>query len=76
MVPVEEVPLSADSKRILNLALEEAGSLCQKQISLGHFLLGILRVETSAGARILRSHGATILGLREKVIRDLRWVDV
>ena len=70
-----EMPLSADSKRILNLAVEEAESLGQKQVSLGHLLLGILRVETSAAARILQSHGVTILGLRQNARRDLRWAD-
>jgi ATP-dependent Clp protease ATP-binding subunit ClpC len=70
-----DVPLSADSKQILTLALEEAGSLGHKQVSLGHFLLGILRVEKSTAARILQAHGATILALREKAIRDMRWAD-
>jgi ATP-dependent Clp protease ATP-binding subunit ClpC len=70
-----EVPLSADSKRILTLAVEEAGGLGHKQVSLGHFLLGILRVEKSTAARILQAHGVTILALREKAIRDMRWAD-
>jgi ATP-dependent Clp protease ATP-binding subunit ClpC len=70
-----EVPLSADSKRILTLAVEEAGDLGHKQVSLGHFLLGILGVEESTAARILLAHGATTLALREKAIRDMRWAD-
>ena len=70
-----EVPLSTDSKRILTLAMEEAGTLGQKQVSIAHFLLAILRVETSTAAEILQACGATILGLREKTIRDVRWAD-
>jgi hypothetical protein len=70
-----DVPLSADSKRILILAADEADALGHKQVSLGHCLLGILRVEKSTAARILQSHGVTILGLRENASRDLRWAD-
>lgn len=70
-----EVPLSADSKRILTLAVDEAESLRQKQVSIGHFLLAILRVETSTAAKILRARGATILELRQNTSRDIRWAD-
>ena len=68
-----EVPFSADSKRILILAADEAGDLGHWQIALGHFLLGILRVEKCIAARILQAHGATILAMRKETIRDMRW---
>ncbi len=68
-----EVPVSADSKRILTLAAEEADKLGQWQISLGHFLLAVLRAEKCIAARILQSHGATLLAMREESIRDMRW---
>jgi len=70
-----EVPLSADSKRILILAAEEAGTLDHNKICLAHFLLGMLRVEKSTAAEILFSGGATAFGLREKAIQNMRWAD-
>jgi ATP-dependent Clp protease ATP-binding subunit ClpC len=68
-----EVPLSADSKRILILAAAEADDLGQRQIGLAHFLLGILQVEKCLAARILQAHGATLAAMREETIRDMRW---
>ena len=70
-----EVPLSADSKQVLIFAQEEADSLGHKQMCVAHLLLGMLRVERSTAARILFLGGATISGLREKAIRDMRWAD-
>jgi len=68
-----EVPVSADSKKILMLAAEEADKLGQRPISLGHLLLGMLRVEKCIAAQVLQSHGATLLAMREESIRDMRW---
>jgi ATP-dependent Clp protease ATP-binding subunit ClpC len=68
-----EVPLSLDSRRILILAAEEADNLGHRQIALGHFLMGILRVEECIAARILQSHGLTFLATQEETIRDMRW---
>lgn len=68
-----EVPVSAESKRILTLAAEEADKLGQRPISLGHFLLAMLRVEKCIAARILQAHGATLSAMREESIRDMRW---
>jgi ATP-dependent Clp protease ATP-binding subunit ClpC len=68
-----EVPLSADSRRILILAAEEADELGQWPISLGHFLLAMLRVEKCIAAKILQTHGATLLAMRQESIRDMRW---
>jgi ATP-dependent Clp protease ATP-binding subunit ClpC len=70
-----EVPLSADSKRILILAGEEAETLDHDKICIAHFLLSMLRVEKSAAAEILLSAGAAALGLREKAIQNMRWAD-
>jgi ATP-dependent Clp protease ATP-binding subunit ClpC len=70
-----EVPLSTDAKRILILAAEEAGTMDHKKICVGHFLLSMLRIDKSAAAEILLSGGATIPGLRENAIRDMRWAD-
>jgi ATP-dependent Clp protease ATP-binding subunit ClpC len=70
-----EVPLSADSKRVLILAAEEADELGHTQIALAHFLLGILRVEKCIAAKILQVHGATLMTMREDTIRDMRWAE-
>ena len=70
-----EVPLSAGAKQVLFLAAEEAGDLGHRQITLAHFLLGILRVEKCTAARILQTHGATLLAMREETIRDARWAE-
>jgi ATP-dependent Clp protease ATP-binding subunit ClpC len=68
-----KMPFSADSKRILILAAEEGEALGHWQITLGHLLLGILRVEKCIAARILQAHGATISAMREEAIRDIQW---
>jgi ATP-dependent Clp protease ATP-binding subunit ClpC len=53
-----EVPLSAESKRILNLAAEESERLGQKHVGTEHLLLGILRENDCWAARLLSSRGA------------------
>lgn len=68
-----EVPVSAESRQILTLSAEETDKLGQRPISLGHFLLAMLRVEKCIAARILKSHGATLLAMRDESIRDMRW---
>jgi len=73
LIGSREVPLSADSKRILILAAKEADVLGHMQIALAHFLLGILRVEKCIAARILQAHGSSLLAIREETIRDMQW---
>ena len=62
-----EVPLSAGSKRILNLAAEEAERLGQKHVGTEHLLLGILRENDCWAARLLTERGLTLDGLREEL---------
>src|ERR1700675_2887896 len=50
-------PFGPNSKRILDFAAEEAGALGQSQITLGHYLLGILRVEECIASKVLQAHG-------------------
>src|SRR6202163_2419641 len=45
-----EVPLSAEYKRILNMAAEEAERLGHKHVGTEHLLLGILREKNGGGA--------------------------
>src|SRR3989442_3274546 len=59
-----EVPLSVESKRILNMAAEEAERLGDKHIGTEHLLLGILREEQCLAARILHNRGVALNTLR------------
>src|SRR4029077_10631917 len=63
-----EVPLSAECKRILNFAAEEADRLGHSQIGTGHLLLGILREEKCVAARILVGHGVNATAIRETLV--------
>lgn len=61
-----EVPLSADCKRVLLFAAEEADRLGQRHVGTEHMLLGLLRVEGSLGAQVARARGLKTEELREK----------
>ena len=62
-----EMPLSEDSKKILAYASHEAESLRHSQVGSGHLLLGALRVEGCAAARILVGQGFDIHRVREEL---------
>jgi uncharacterized protein (TIGR02246 family) len=62
-----EVPLSAESKLILNLAAEESERLGQKHVGTEHILLGILLQNDCWAARLLTERGLTLDGLREQL---------
>jgi len=64
-----EVPLSAECKRILNMASEEAERLGHKHVGTEHLLLGILREEKCFGAEILMERGLRLSTLREELAR-------
>ncbi|MDF1595096.1 MAG: Clp protease N-terminal domain-containing protein [Acidimicrobiia bacterium] len=51
------IPFSADSKKVLELALRETIRSGDRRIGTGHILLGILRDEKSPGARVLLESG-------------------
>jgi hypothetical protein len=52
-----DLPLSHESKRALAFAAEEAERLNHKHIGAPHLVLGLLRVEDSGAAQLLRKHG-------------------
>jgi hypothetical protein len=52
-----EVPLTAECKKVLNLAGEAAERLGHRWIETEHILIGILRVEASLAAQILIARG-------------------
>jgi len=62
-----EVPLSDESKRILNLAGEEADRLSHRHIGTEHILLGILRLPDSLAARLLIARGAKANLIRQQI---------
>jgi ATP-dependent Clp protease ATP-binding subunit ClpC len=64
-----EVPLSAECKRILNMAAEEAERLGHKHVGTEHLLLGILREEKCFGSEILMERGLRLSSLREELAR-------
>lgn len=51
------IPFSADSKKVLELALRETIRSGDRRIGTEHILLGILRDERSPGARVLLEQG-------------------
>jgi Clp amino terminal domain, pathogenicity island component len=62
-----EVPLSADSKRVLNLAAEEAEQLCHRYIGTGHLLLGLMRIEKCLAAKVLMANNVNLSKIRESL---------
>lgn len=52
-----EVPLSAECKTVLSLALDSSERLGHAKVETEHILIGILRVETSLAAQILIARG-------------------
>jgi len=64
-----EVPLTLESKKILNLAAEEADRLGHRHIGTEHILLGLLRVEDSLAGKILQARGVRVATLREQVAK-------
>ncbi len=64
-----EVPLSVESKHILNNAAAEAERLGNKHVGTEHLLLGILHEDGSLAARLLTERGLTLAWLREELAR-------
>jgi hypothetical protein len=62
-----EVPLSDESKKILNFAGEEAERLGHRHIGTEHILLGILRLQDSLAAKLLLARGAKPNVIREQI---------
>jgi len=64
-----EVPLTLESKKILDLAGEEADRLGHPHVGTEHILLGLLRVEDSLAGKILEARGVSVATLREQVAK-------
>jgi len=63
-----QIPFTPKAKKVLELAIEEAGLLGHNHVSSEHILLGMLREDEGVGGKILRSFGAHLLGARQLVI--------
>jgi len=63
--------LSALSKRVIELAIDEARTMNSPQISSEHLLLGMLREEDGMAYKILMSLGATLEKARTEIARAL-----
>jgi ATP-dependent Clp protease ATP-binding subunit ClpC len=66
-----EIPFSAETKRVLGCAAEEADRLLHNYIGTEHLLLGILREERSVAASILMEKGMRLHSVREDIVQLL-----
>jgi ATP-dependent Clp protease ATP-binding subunit ClpC len=60
-----EIPFSAETKRVLQYAAEEADRLLHNYIGTEHLLLGLLREERSVAATIVMEKGMRLNTVRE-----------
>ena len=65
------MPFSAETKRVLQFAAEEADRLLHNYIGTEHLLLGILREERSVAASILMEKGMRLNTVREDIVQLL-----
>ena len=63
-----EIPFSAETKRVLGYAAEEADRLLHNYIGTEHLLLGILREERSVAASLLMDKGMRLHTVREDIV--------
>jgi len=66
-----EIPFSAETKRVLQFAAEEADRLRHRYIGTEHLLLGILREEPSTAASILMDKGIRLNAVRDDIVQLL-----
>jgi enamine deaminase RidA (YjgF/YER057c/UK114 family) len=64
-----EIPFSADTKRALQYAAEEADRLLHDDIGTEHLLLGLLREERSVAAAVLIEKGMRLDTTRDDVVQ-------
>ena len=64
-----EVPLTSESKKVLNFAGEEAQRLGHRHVGTEHMVLGLLRVEGSLANRILQARGVKLETLRAEIAK-------
>lgn len=62
-----EVPLTKDSKRVLNIAAEEAERFGHRHVGTEHLLLALVQVEEGMASEILRESKVDLVKLRERI---------
>lgn len=67
-----EMPLTDDCKNALNLAAEESERLGQRHVETEHVLLGMLGVERSLAAHLLRARGLKAAEVRVQLSKTSR----
>ena len=66
-----EIPFSAETKRVLQFAAEEADRLLHNYIGTEHLLLGVLREERSVASTVLSEKGMRLKSVREDIVQLL-----
>src|SRR5512136_222046 len=66
-----EIPFSAETKRVLQFAAEEADRLLHNYIGTEHLLLGLLREDRSVAAVILAERGMRLNAIRDDIVELL-----
>ncbi|MGE0454089.1 MAG: ATP-dependent Clp protease ATP-binding subunit [Vicinamibacteria bacterium] len=66
-----DIPLSAESRRVLSFAAEEAERMLHNYIGTEHILLGLMREEKSIAAGILGEKGMRLSAVREDIVQLL-----
>jgi ATP-dependent Clp protease ATP-binding subunit ClpC len=64
-----EMPFSAETRRVLQFAVEEADGLRHAHIGSEHLLLGLLREERSGAATTLAALGVRVSDVRDRVAK-------
>jgi len=67
-LPSVEIPFSAETKRVLQHACDEADGLTHRHIGPEHLLLGLMRESDSCAATTLARHGLRLEGAREQIL--------
>ncbi|HET7290867.1 MAG TPA: ATP-dependent Clp protease ATP-binding subunit [Vicinamibacteria bacterium] len=66
-----DIPLSAESKRVLSFASEEAERMLHNYIGTEHILLGLMREEKCVAAQLLADKGMRLGSVREDIVQLL-----
>ncbi len=66
-----DIPLSAESKRVLSYASEEAERMLHNYIGTEHILLGLMREEKCVASQLLADKGMRLSTVREDIVQLL-----
>ncbi len=67
-----DLPLSEETKKVLAYATHEMESMGHSNVGSEHLLIGILRVESCLGMRVLTQSGLDLYAVREEVVTMAR----